>query len=83
MRSAVKVGKQISVIVGETRLLLQGARLTVWEMVQEIIPVTLATDNMTGYLMSRGEIDAVVVGTDRVAEMEMWRTRSVPTWQLY
>ncbi len=69
--------------MGETRLLLQGARLTVWEMVQEIIPVTLATDNMTGYLMSRGEIVAVVVGTDRVAEMEMWRTRSVPTWQLY
>ncbi len=69
--------------MGETRLLLQGARLTVWEMVQEIIPVTFATDNMTRYLMSRGEIDAVVVGTDRVAEMEMWRTRSVPTWQLY
>lgn len=69
--------------MGETRLLLQGARLTVWEMVQEIIPVTLATDNMTGYLMSQGEIDAVVVGTDRVAEMETWRTRSVPTWQLY
>ncbi|MEE9222959.1 MAG: S-methyl-5-thioribose-1-phosphate isomerase, partial [Nitrosomonadaceae bacterium] len=50
IRSAVKVSKQISVIVGETRPLLQGARLTVWEMVQEKIPVTLITDNMTGYL---------------------------------
>ncbi len=68
IRSAVEVGKQISVIVGETRPFLQGARLTVWEMVQEKIPVTLITDNMTGYLMSRGEIDAVVVGADRVAE---------------
>ncbi|MEE8150254.1 MAG: S-methyl-5-thioribose-1-phosphate isomerase, partial [Nitrosomonadaceae bacterium] len=67
IRSAVKVSKQISVIVGETRPLLQGARLTVWEMVQEKITVTLITDNMTGYLMSRGEIGAVVVGTDRVA----------------
>ncbi len=67
IRSAVEVGKQISVIVGETRPFLQGARLTVWEMVQEKIPVTLITDNMTGYLMSRGEIDAVVVGADRVA----------------
>ncbi len=67
IRSAVEVSKQISVIVGETRPFLQGARLTVWEMVQEKIPVTLITDNMTGYLMSRGEIDAVVVGADRVA----------------
>jgi len=67
IRSAVEVDKQISVIVGETRPLLQGARLTVWKMVQEKIPVTLITDNMTGYLMSRGEIDAVVVGADRVA----------------
>lgn len=67
IRSAVEVGKQILVIVGETRPLLQGARLRVWETVQEKIPVTLITDNMTGYLMSRGEIDVVVVGTDRVA----------------
>jgi len=67
IRSAVEVGKQILVIVGETRPLLQGARLRVWETVQDKIPVTLITDNMTGYLMSRGEIDVVVVGTDRVA----------------
>ena len=67
IRSAVEAGKRISVIADETRPFLQGARLTAWEMVQEKIPVTLITDNMSGYLMSRGEIDAVVVGTDRVA----------------
>ncbi len=66
-RSAVEAGKRISVFADETRPFLQGARLTTWEMVQENIPVTLITDNMSGYLMSRGEIDAVVVGTDRVA----------------
>jgi len=66
-RSAVEAGKKISVIADETRPFLQGARLTAWEMVQENIPVTLITDNMAGHLMSRGEIDAVVVGTDRVA----------------
>ena len=66
-RSAVEAGKKISVIADETRPFLQGARLTAWEMVQENIPVTLITDNMAGYLMAQGEIDAVVVGTDRVA----------------
>lgn len=68
IRSAVEAGKRISVIADETRPFLQGARLTAWEMVQESIPVTLITDNMAGHLMSQGEIDAVVVGTDRVAE---------------
>lgn len=67
IRSAVEAGKTISVIADETRPFLQGARLTAWEMVQEKIPVTLITDNMSGYLMSQGEIDAVIVGTDRVA----------------
>ena len=67
IRSAVEAGKKISVIADETRPFLQGARLTAWEMVQENIPVTLITDNMAGYMMSRGEVDAVVVGTDRVA----------------
>jgi methylthioribose-1-phosphate isomerase len=67
IRSAVEAGKRISVIADETRPFLQGARLTAWEMVQENIPVTLITDNMAGYMMSRGEVDAVVVGTDRVA----------------
>jgi methylthioribose-1-phosphate isomerase len=66
-RSAVEAGKKISVIADETRPFLQGARLTAWEMVQENIPVTLITDNMSGHLMQLGEIDAVVVGTDRVA----------------
>jgi methylthioribose-1-phosphate isomerase len=66
-RSAVEAGKKISVIADETRPFLQGARLTAWEMVQERIPVTLITDNMAGFMMSTGEIDAVVVGTDRVA----------------
>ncbi len=67
IRSAVEVGKRISVIADETRPFLQGARLTAWEMVQENIPVTLITDNMAGFMMSQGEVDAVVVGTDRVA----------------
>jgi methylthioribose-1-phosphate isomerase len=67
IRSAVAAGKRISVVADETRPFLQGARLTAWEMVQERIPVTLITDNMSGHLMSHGEIDAVVVGTDRVA----------------
>ena len=66
-RSAVEAGKRISVIADETRPFLQGARLTAWEMVQEGIPVTLITDNMAGHLMRCGEIDAVIVGTDRVA----------------
>ena len=67
IRSAVEAGKKISVIANETRPFLQGARLTAWEMVQEKIPVTLITDRMAGFMMSKGEIDAVVVGTDRVA----------------
>lgn len=67
IRSAVEAGKKISVVADETRPFLQGARLTAWEMVQENIPVTLITDNMAGHLMAQGEIDAVIVGTDRVA----------------
>lgn len=67
IRSAVESGKSISVIADETRPFLQGARLTAWEMVQENIPVTLISDNMSGHLMKTGQIDAVVVGTDRVA----------------
>lgn len=67
IRSAVAQGKKISVIADETRPFLQGARLTAWEMVQEGIPVSVITDNMAGHLMVHGEIDAVIVGTDRVA----------------
>ena len=67
IRSAVQTGKRISVIADETRPFLQGARLTAWEMMQEGIPVTLITDGMSGHLMSLGEIDAVIVGADRIA----------------
>ena len=59
--------KNISVIANETRPYLQGARLTAYEMVQEGIPVTLITDSMAGHLMSRGEVDVIVVGADRIA----------------
>jgi len=67
IRSAVAAGKRISVIAGETRPFLQGARLTAWELTRDGIPVTLIADSMSGHLMSRGEIDAVIVGADRVA----------------
>jgi len=59
--------KIANVIVNETRPYLQGARLTAWEMVQEGIPCTLITDSMAGQLMSRGEVDLIVVGADRIA----------------
>jgi len=67
IRSAVSEGKRISVLAGETRPYLQGARLTAWELMQDGIPVTLITDSMSGFLMSRGAVDAVIVGADRVA----------------
>ena len=59
--------KEVSVIACETRPYLQGARLTAWECMQEGIPCTLITDNMAGHLMSRGEVDLVIVGADRIA----------------
>lgn len=67
IRAAKEAGKIVSVYAGETRPLLQGARLTVWEMVQENIPVTLITDNMAASLMARGMVDLVLVGADRIA----------------
>lgn len=67
IRSAVAAGKHIRVLADETRPFLQGARLTVWELMQDDIPVTLIADNAAGHLMQRGEIDAVIVGADRVA----------------
>lgn len=67
IRAAVAAGKSVQVIADETRPVLQGARLTAWELQQEHIPVTLIADAAAGYLMSRGEIDAVIVGADRVA----------------
>ncbi len=65
IRSAKEKG--VSVIACETRPYLQGARLTAWECVQEGIPCTLITDSMAGHLMSRGEVDVVMVGADRIA----------------
>ena len=59
--------KGISVFACETRPYLQGARLTAWECLQEGIPCTLVTDNMAGHLMSRKEVDLVIVGADRIA----------------
>jgi methylthioribose-1-phosphate isomerase len=67
VRSARDAGKRISVIAGETRPYLQGARLTAWELMQEGIPVTLVTDSTVGHLMSRGKVDLVIVGADRIA----------------
>lgn len=58
--------KKIKVIATETRPLLQGARLTAWELIQEGIPVTLITDNMVGYVMSKGLVSKIVVGADRI-----------------
>jgi len=67
IRAAVAAGKRISVVADETRPFLQGARLTAWELQKDNIPVTLICDNMAGYLMSKGEIDCVIVGADRIA----------------
>jgi len=67
IRVAVEQGKRVHVIADETRPVLQGARLTVWELMQDNIPVTLITDNTAGALMQRGEIDLAIVGTDRTA----------------
>ncbi len=67
VRSAARLGKLAAVFADETRPFLQGARLTTWELQKDGIAVTLLTDNMAGYLMARGEINAVVVGADRIA----------------
>ncbi len=66
IRAAWYSGKRIKVIATETRPVLQGARLTVWELKKEGIPVTLITDNMVGYVMSKGLINKIVVGADRI-----------------
>ena len=67
IRGAVDQGKKVSVIADETRPYLQGARLTAWELMQDDIPVTLITDNMSGHIMKKGRVQAVVVGSDRIA----------------
>ncbi len=65
MLIAKQQGKRIHVFADETRPVLQGARLTSWELMQEGIPVTLITDNTAGALMKKGEINLAIVGTDR------------------
>jgi methylthioribose-1-phosphate isomerase len=67
IRAAVNAGKKIEVLADETRPFLQGARLTVWELMQDNIPVKLITDNMSGFFMKNKQVDAVVVGADRIA----------------
>ena len=67
IRAMKEAGKDVEVLVNETRPFLQGARLTAWELKKDKIPVTLLTDNMAGYFMQQGKVDAVVVGCDRVA----------------
>jgi methylthioribose-1-phosphate isomerase len=66
IRSAFKSGKKITVWVDETRPYLQGARLTAWELLKEGIPHRIVTDSTAGYLMSRGLVDLVIVGADRI-----------------
>jgi methylthioribose-1-phosphate isomerase len=68
VRAAWEQGKKINVIADETRPLLQGARLTVYELKRDGIPVTLITDNMAGYVMSKGLVDKVIVGADRIVQ---------------
>ena len=67
IRTAYEQGKRINVLVDETRPVLQGARLTAWELVQEKIPATLITDNMAGSFMKKGMVDLCIVGADRIA----------------
>ncbi len=67
IRAAQEAGKEIQVFADETRPWLQGARLTTWELMKDNIPVTLISDNMAGFFMSRGEITCCVVGADRIA----------------
>jgi methylthioribose-1-phosphate isomerase len=64
---AHKQGKKVQVYADETRPLLQGARLTTWELRKIGIPVTLITDSMAGYFMKKGKIDCAIVGADRIA----------------
>jgi methylthioribose-1-phosphate isomerase len=67
IRAAVENGKNIKVIAGETRPYLQGARLTVWELQEDGIPITLITDSMAGLVLKKRMVQAVIVGADRIA----------------
>jgi methylthioribose-1-phosphate isomerase len=68
IRAAWEQGKKIRVIADETRPLLQGARLTAYELMRDGIPVTLIADNMAGYVMSKGLVNLVIVGADRIVQ---------------
>jgi methylthioribose-1-phosphate isomerase len=67
VRSAARLGKLKAVFADETRPWLQGARLTLWELMRDGIDATLIAESAAGHLMARGEINAVVVGADRIA----------------
>lgn len=67
IRAAHAQGKRVRVLAGETRPYLQGARLTAWELHRDGIPVEVITDNMAGHFLQRGEIQLVIVGSDRIA----------------
>ncbi|MCF7936496.1 MAG: S-methyl-5-thioribose-1-phosphate isomerase [Synergistales bacterium] len=67
VRAAVEQGKRVAVYADETRPVLQGGRLTAWELAADGIPVTVICDGMAGALMQQGAVDAVVVGADRIA----------------
>ena len=67
IRAAHEEGKKIMVFADETRPLLQGARLTAWELKEDGIDIILITDNMAGYMMSRDLVDLCIVGADRIA----------------
>jgi methylthioribose-1-phosphate isomerase len=67
IRASVADGKKLHIYVDETRPVLQGSRLTAWEMKKEKIPATLITDNMAGFLMQQGKINKIIVGADRIA----------------
>ena len=66
IETTVMKGKKVHVFVSETRPLLQGARLTAWELSRSGIPYTLICDNMAGYFMQQGKVDCVIVGADRI-----------------
>ncbi len=67
IRAAVEQGKKLHVFADETRPFLQGSRLTAWELMQDGIPTTVISDNMSGAMMKQGKIGAIVVGADRIA----------------
>ncbi|MCK5681491.1 S-methyl-5-thioribose-1-phosphate isomerase, partial [bacterium] len=67
IRAAHSAGKELEVFADETRPLLQGSRLTTWELLKDKIPVTLICDNMAAHCMAKGMIDLIIVGADRIA----------------